>query len=176
MHKTALLTCLKVEVLTTPIKTTMLSTTISTTTSTTTVSSTTMTSVAVQASKSVVRDDRRTCADPPAVSNGRWLCNSNFYSNGVICTNQCFDGFGFDRKDFFRQEISCKCIIDNAGQNECRWIQRSRVIKEASEFLPEFWQHVKLPECMPNDDSQKCKSKIHCKFNIELIGESFYMK
>ena len=151
----------------------MLPTTISTATSTTTVSST---SLAVQASKSVVRDDRRTCADPSPVLNGRWVCNSNVFSNGSVCTNQCFDGFGFDRKDFFRQEISCKCIIDNDGRNECRWTQRSRVIKEATHTIPEFWQHVKLPECLPNDDSQKCKSKIHCKFNIELIGESFYMK
>ena len=131
-----------------------------TSTSTTTVTPRTMTSVAVQASKSVVRDDRRTCTDPPAISNGRWLCNSNFYSNGVVCTNQCFDGFSFDRKDFFRQEISCKCIIDNDGRNQCRWTQRSRVIKEATDIFPDFWQNSKLPECLPNDISQKSKNII----------------
>ena len=124
---------------------------------TTSSSSTTTTSLALQSSKSVARDDRRTCADPPVISNGRWLCNSNSYSNGVVCTNQCFDGFSFDRKDFFRQEISCKCIIDNDGRNQCRWTQRSRVIKEATELLPDFWQNSKLPECLPNDISQKSK-------------------
>ena len=93
----------------------------------------------------------------PVISNGRWLCNSNSNSNGVVCTNQCYDGFSFDRKDFFRQEISCKCIIDNDGRNQCRWTQRSRVIKEATELLPDFWQNSKLPECLPNDISQKSK-------------------
>ena len=116
---------------------------------------TTTTTVTLHSSKSVARDDRNTCVSPPAISNGHWVCNSNVYTNGVVCFNQCSNGYSFDRKDFFRQEISCKCIIDGNGHNQCRWTQRSRVIKEATEVSAEFWRNFKLPECLPNADSQK---------------------
>ena len=135
--------------------TTSSTTTSSPTTSTTIVPPATTTNVVLETTKSFVRDDRATCVSPPVIRNGQWVCNSNFHSNGVVCTNQCSNGFNFDRKDFFRQEITCKCIIDNDGNNQCRWTQRSRVIKEAGEILTEFWRNAVLPECLPNTDFQK---------------------
>ena len=129
---------------------------------------TTKTTVALYSSKSVARDDRNSCVSPPTISNGHWVCNSNVYTNGVVCFNQCSNGFSFDRKDFFRQEISCKCIIDGNGHNECRWTQRSRVIKEAAEFSAEFWRNFKLPECLPNANSQKSTYKI--QFEIPFLN------
>ena len=126
-----------------------LSTTISTT-----VSTTVLTTVLTSGLTTIGTDIMNQCADPPKVANGKWICNRDIHTNGVICTNQCDFGFGFSRQDFYRQEIICKCITQDQNE-ECRWTQRSRVIKEATETLPQFWRPAIIPQCTPNTQNSQ---------------------
>ena len=71
-----------------------------------------------------VKRDTIKCPNRPKYENSEWKCNTSDNIDGTVCLSQCNTDYSMKLRTKNQNKISCKCIQDRNGNNDCKWIQR----------------------------------------------------